>query len=495
MSLAPWHVKGIPPGARETAREAARRSGVSVGQWLNSVILGQAAAQGVAPAPQMAPAPDEPHPRGEGLGAIRQRLDDLGRALDRLGLRSAAPEVHDDASRRIADAIMKLNGRLDQVLAEGRTASSVLEQRVDSVDRALAHLTQERLRASTGFTRGEVSAVDQAVAEITARQRALDGDFAMPPPPPPALTRAPQLQPQPAPPLPSPPSPRLADYVPIHCRAEVAVEGLRKDLAEIGRALSEAMPRRAVEALESEVRALAGRLDSERRAGVDAASIAGLEQGLRDVRDALRGLAPAESLVGFDKALKILAGKIDQIAAGRQDPAGLQQLEAAVASLRDGMGRVASSDALAALAREVRGLAERIERGVPTASRPDILNALDQRIGAIADAIEDVRRHAAQAPQPAQASPNGHAAAQVAQLEQLIQSLGDKIEHLQAPPGDSQWRGEQLEQLIRSLGDKIEHLQAPAGDSQWRGEQLEQLIRSLGDKIERLQMPPGDFPS
>src|SRR5262249_27351261 len=130
MSLAPWHVKGIPPGARETAREAARRSGVSVGQWLNSVILGQAAAQGVPPAPRFAPAHDSPHrsadaydapkPQGEGVAAIKQRLDDLGRQLDRLAERSAAPPHNDDASRRIADAIMKVNGRLDQVLAEGR---------------------------------------------------------------------------------------------------------------------------------------------------------------------------------------------------------------------------------------------------------------------------------------------------------------------------------------------------------------------------------------
>ena len=49
MRLAPWQVKGIDPEARETAREAARRSGVSVGRWLNSVILDQAAAEGVAP--------------------------------------------------------------------------------------------------------------------------------------------------------------------------------------------------------------------------------------------------------------------------------------------------------------------------------------------------------------------------------------------------------------------------------------------------------------
>ena len=43
----PWSVKGIRPEARETAREAARRSGMSLGDWLNSVILNQAADDGV----------------------------------------------------------------------------------------------------------------------------------------------------------------------------------------------------------------------------------------------------------------------------------------------------------------------------------------------------------------------------------------------------------------------------------------------------------------
>ena len=43
----PWSVKGIRPEARETAREAARRSGMSLGEWLNSVILQQAAEDGV----------------------------------------------------------------------------------------------------------------------------------------------------------------------------------------------------------------------------------------------------------------------------------------------------------------------------------------------------------------------------------------------------------------------------------------------------------------
>src|SRR5271154_1739984 len=34
----PWNLRGLHPETRETARNAARRSGMSVGEWLNSVI-------------------------------------------------------------------------------------------------------------------------------------------------------------------------------------------------------------------------------------------------------------------------------------------------------------------------------------------------------------------------------------------------------------------------------------------------------------------------
>ena len=47
----PWSVKGIRPEARETAEEAARRSGMSLGEWLNSVIIQQAEQEGVQSPP------------------------------------------------------------------------------------------------------------------------------------------------------------------------------------------------------------------------------------------------------------------------------------------------------------------------------------------------------------------------------------------------------------------------------------------------------------
>src|SRR3984957_8488163 len=34
----PWNLRGLRPEARAAARDAARRSGMSVGEWLNSVI-------------------------------------------------------------------------------------------------------------------------------------------------------------------------------------------------------------------------------------------------------------------------------------------------------------------------------------------------------------------------------------------------------------------------------------------------------------------------
>jgi len=255
------------------------------------------------------------------------------------------------------------------------------------------------------------------VAQIGARQRALDGEFAAPP--------SAALQ-------------RLSG-TPVQCRVDDAIEALRKDLTDIGRSLSEAMPRRAVEALETQVRALGARLDAGRQAGADAPALAGLERGLQEVRDALRGLAPAESLVGFGQAVKALSGKIDSIAAG--DPAGLQQLEAAIASLRGIVGQVASGDALAALAREVRALGDKIDQGVPASASPDVFKTLEMRIATIADAIEAVRTQNTR-----DVPPN---------LDHLVKSLNDKLERMQAPGGQLS-RGDQL--ALGGLEDRIARL-------------------------------------
>ena len=52
---------------------------------------------------------------------------------------------------------------------------------------------------------------------------------------------------------------------------EKVITAFRTDLAEIGRQLTEALPRHAVESLEIEVHALAQRIDHSRESGIDSA--------------------------------------------------------------------------------------------------------------------------------------------------------------------------------------------------------------------------------
>ena len=75
MRPVPWHVKGVHPDARDVAREAARRSGVSVGTWLNSLII-EAADKDAPPGDADAPAPHGAGPLRNPRQATQPPADD-----------------------------------------------------------------------------------------------------------------------------------------------------------------------------------------------------------------------------------------------------------------------------------------------------------------------------------------------------------------------------------------------------------------------------------
>jgi localization factor PodJL len=527
----PWNVRGVRREARETAREAARRSGVPLGEWLNQAIIESAIDDGVVPAHLDDNDPDtDPLP----YAAMNGRLDELTQQLERLRQATTAvplaptplppppqPVLHGDVtSQRLADTIGRLDGRLDQLIHEGRAATDEIERRVNAVDRTLAALTRETpplpppvmapvmapvmqappappvMRAPpapqaplTPPTRPYgPNFLDQAIAEITARQRALDAEPAYTPPPAaPAFvpdTYAPPLQPQPQPsytdPVPRSPTQDMSGLEqqlrhitsqietlrrpPPPSGVEEAIGALRADLAEIARTLTDALPRRAVESLEGEVRALSARVDESRQCGVDKSTLSGIEHGLAEVRDALRGLTPAESLVGLGSAVNALSQKIDLISSTHQDPGALAQLEGAISGLRGIVTHVASNDSLARLQDEVRGLAAKIDRVTSTSGGSDTLNMLEQRIATLADALEN-RHHGGEVTPP--------------QYDAIVKSLVDKIEKVQLSRGDHMALGH-LENRIAQL---VERLDA----SDQRFGHLESIERGLVDLLVHLE--------
>jgi localization factor PodJL len=335
--------------------------------------------------------------------------------------------------------------------------------------------------------------VDRAVAEITARQRALDSEA---PPPPAARPRMPEPAPPAAPLQASPeqvrsnwknwewrgpdPLPKSAPEPAIDLgnfeqqlrqitakiealrppgELETALTPLRAELAEIGRSLTEALPQRAVESLETEVKALAERIDHTRQNGGATGALADVERGLIEVREALRALTPAEGLVGFGETVKALHEKVDAIAS-KNGPAVVQQLEIAVGTLRGIAAHVASSDALAKVADDMRALGAKIDLVAAGAATMPALSALENRIDALASALNA-------STDAGQAVPR--------ELERLVAGLIEKLEGLQLTHTDHS--------ALTHLEDRIAALVKRLDASDMRLGLLEGVERGLADLL------------
>lgn len=111
----PWNVAGIPPEAREAARAAARREGLSVGEWLTRRILRTLSDAGEAPMPFDRAAferhsADRPglDPWGLPLSAASRRETE-----DMLARVSRSEAESSESYRRIEDQLRNVSRRLD----------------------------------------------------------------------------------------------------------------------------------------------------------------------------------------------------------------------------------------------------------------------------------------------------------------------------------------------------------------------------------------------
>jgi localization factor PodJL len=481
----PWRVKGIRPDARETAREAAHRAGMSVGEWLNTVILDSADEEGIRLSRRGYDDEDD----SDQLFAVHERLDGLTRQLERLqpppaprsryapaarGPEAYAPRAQvQNRDHELAEAIARLNRRMDDLVNASRMAAPVC---------APATYAPPYYVPDPHAVPADAWApdIDQAMAEISARMQALDADPnapAVPPQRPAAPMHQAQAQVQAA----AVPSQNLAGLEQHlrHITSQIealrqqpqlqeGIAALRQALSDMARTLLDAMPKRAIEALEAEVRALAERLLDSRQAGVDGKTLGAIEQGLVEIRDTLRTLRPAENLDGFREAVHGLAQKIDKLGASEPDVNAFQQLESAVSTMQGIVSHVASNEALAHLADEVHALAAKVDQvgaaGTGGIGHGNALEILEQRVARIAEALESRVQNGGSVPP---------------QLEAVIQGLTDKIERLQHSRGDDVAFGN-LEDRIARLAEKLDASGA-------RFSQLEAIERGLADLLAHME--------
>jgi localization factor PodJL len=434
-----WSVDSIDSSVRERAEAAARRAGMSLNDWLNSTIADS------APPNFRNPVQPSPSREARDVADIHQRLDSITRQIEQISQprpRSDAPRGEQGVARQLNDAISRLDARLSQISnPQSAPRQAQLEDKLrqtEMVERAANQVYRPSPPLSP-------ASFDSAIAEITARQSELDG---------PPRSMPPRGAPPIAPAMSAPAGPdfsslerhlsKITSQIEALQRPdgiEQSIAAFRGELAEIRHAITEAMPRRAIESIESEIRSLSRRIDDTRQNGIDEQALERIEHALGEIREVLGSLTPAEQLAGYDEAIRNLGAKLDLILRANDDPSTVLQLEGAIAALRAIVSNIASNDALVRLSDDVRTLSSKVDQLAQAGANSDSFAILEQRIAALTSTLESRERPAA----------NDHSE----YLEGALRALSDRLDRM--PVGnDSEAAFAHLEQRVSYLLERLE---------------------------------------
>jgi localization factor PodJL len=491
-----WSVEGIDPSVRERAEAAARRAGMSLSDWLNSTI-GDSAPPSFYPAPDQRPM--RPSQETQDVADIHQRLDSITRQIEQISRpaprqdaprqdasrndasrndasrneapRNDAPRGEPGVARQLNDAISRLDARLSQISNPAPARQTQLQsaqRQADLVERAAAQV----YRPSPPLN---PESLDFAIAEVAARQSELD--YTAPRPMPPRAT------PPMAPAMPAGPDFSTLERHLFKITSQIealqrpdgieqSIAAFRHELAEIRHAITEAMPRRAIESIENEIRSLSRRIDDTKQSGIDSQALSGIERALSEIREALRSLTPAEQLTGYDEAIRNLGGKLDLILRNSDDPSTVHQLEGAIAALRSIVSNVASNDALARLSDDVHTLSSKVDQLSRSEGAGNSFAVLEARLAALTSTLESRERP--------------HLGQNTEQLENALQTLSDRIDRM--PVGnDSASAFAHLEQRVTYLLERLE------ASSDSRGGNLGRVEDGLQDILRHLETQHASF--
>ncbi|MCA0406567.1 MAG: hypothetical protein LCH39_10500 [Proteobacteria bacterium] len=436
----PWSVRGIDPDIREQAVEAAHRSGLSVGQWLNQVLSGSLDEDEME---------EEMQPRARrGLRRRPDRVAELGERLGRLGQRRTATAAHrfsaeDDDSpvldllQEAVEAIERIEKRqVTHAPAREDTKAKALAEQLRAfetrIEQALTHKTKP---APTGEATPD-RALEQRLAGIMATLERMQQQIALP-----------MIQPQ------NPRDARLADEDPAFSRTLAEIEARRRaldaDLTPRGRAQavaqSAAEPARpapsdgALNAMRGELAKLTQRIDDLRHAPQGASDeVAAVRRELAQVSATLEQISP-QRLVGLVE--HAVSGLADRLV--REPHAGLpaslaEPLERVHEDVRAVLREVASSRGTDLLSREVGNIARRLDQ-ISAASSPDQIERIATETGAIKQLVTQALRS-----QPLEG------------LAHQIEQLSRQVERFQSNPAARDDRA--MLDAIRDVSDRLERL-------------------------------------
>ena len=161
---APWSVKGIDPKAREIAKDLARRSGMTLGEWLNQMILDDGVEPPVAEAVRRMASTSPQALSASAFGSVRGE-----RAAPRL---EATPS-RDDELERVIDGLDRLSARIEAAESRSTLAISGIDQSVLGVLARMEVAEREQVQVAARFE-GAIDEVRTDQARAAERLRRIE---------------------------------------------------------------------------------------------------------------------------------------------------------------------------------------------------------------------------------------------------------------------------------------------------------------------------------
>ena len=527
-SATAWNVTGVGRETRAFAEEAARRAGMSLGDWLDEVVADKAAEQGVEPADL----------------ERDDRLDAIGERISRLSRREEAP---DEGSRsRSRDEPRRERGDREPSRDETRRAEALLEAAIARLEsraertegraaRAFESMAQwiERSQADRGEQRAALQAVAERLAAIdqrTARQQSLlaegprrlesrleeterDLDARMSAlarrleavqerrREPPRASERPRIDVQEAvsqiarrrseldsrASAPDFDAPRrgwrnlAADPAPSPPAAAAAPEAGQAPPPSPPPVEAPAAPAArgpaANEGLRNEIIALSLRLDQMRREQSEQRAqppvdVQGLRAELAAMSRSLADLAPRNAVVALEGAMRDLSERIAAMRDNGARDALVAPLETLIGQLRDALRAHDPQAAVNGLAREIRAIDAKVDAIAQGAVNP----ATFERIRSQTEEVRNLLAAAALRPVP------------VERLEKQIGDLADRVERLTSNPAP-QAETARVMALLADARAQIER-STPAAALSAIERRLEQLAQRMDQALQRPQPAP-----
>lgn len=488
MSAAsPWSVKGIDPKAREIAKDLARRSGMTLGDWLNQVIL-EDGEDDIIPMPRRAMSDpgherrgrsrrlDDAYPRSDeredAYHRLTAQLDALAARLEGAEHRSTLAIAGVDQAvtglvRRLdgeEEAQAESNARLDEIAEELRAGHRRLRQMEDRVGP----------ETEAGFKKVEsaIGSVTGRLYDVEERQRLAIGEIRQ---------RVEQVEAEAARAKPDA-THDILEKVGAHVSARL--DAAQSRTSDALRALEQSFAQ-----LDQRLRAAEGRIEPD--GAREAARFEKLAEGLtrqveQNREEMLRRLDVASTENRLDRIERAVAGLTDQLAASERRSAQavesmgreivriaenldqrLKLADGEAASRMAEQMRIAGDGVSRKFARAVEALGERVDVDIQTLS-----DRLDSEAAAMGRRQEgDVRRLAEAIDERLSRSGDQQVSA--------LEKLGGEIARI------SERLGERIAQSERRSATAIEEIGERLSRSTEKSEQMH--ARSSSELAERLR--------